>query len=175
MRIAALPKIDPQTLDAIDASLRLWLCALAAYFIDIFGLLLPPAFKRALARDLRIAGEDLRILIFVRAFERLRLPAQRIARTRPRTTPPGFRRTRTHGDALRRYTRGFFPRLNQGSLQQRAQRLRRLIATLETHIARMTKRILRGLRTGALVLARPLAEARTHRSDALTHAFADTS
>jgi hypothetical protein len=175
MRIDAPPRIDPQTLDAITASLRLWCIALAAYFVEIFGLILPPAFKRALHEDLRIAGEDLRILIFVRAFERLKLPAPRIATAHPRTIPPGFRRTRTYGDALRRYTRGFFPGLNQGSLQQRAARLRRLLATLEIHIARMTKRILRGLRTGALVLAGPLADAVAHRADALTHAYADTS
>jgi hypothetical protein len=175
MRTDAPPPIDPQILDAIAASLRLWFCALAAYFIENFGALLPPAFKRALREDLRLAATDLRVLVFARAFARVTLPPVRAATKRPQTNRPGFRCTKARGDAFRRYTNGLFPSLNTGSLQQRAARLKRLLANLETHIARMMKRLARGLRDGTLVLAGPITEALICCAAAPKIAHADTS
>jgi hypothetical protein len=174
MSIIAAPAPEPICLDALTASVRLWLMRIIAAFGELFAHGRIAATARLRVRFLVEYGERVvEAILFSRAFGRITLPPRPRTTERPRSCPHGFRRMHTRGGPLRRFARGAFVR--GGSLRQRALRLLRVLAESERIVARLVKRIVRGLVQSRLTAAAPPAFMLASDAPGVTLNCADTS
>ncbi|MGE0829067.1 MAG: hypothetical protein AB7O04_06925 [Hyphomonadaceae bacterium] len=110
--------------------------------------LLPPE-RIALRRHLRSAHRDLKRVIYLMAIPLLIMPPPRAWRAaRPRPAPPGFIRARLQNNMRRRVARAIFKRAMQGSLRQRLERYRAMLANPLRWAERLAKRMMRGFTRG---------------------------
>jgi hypothetical protein len=121
--------------------------------------------SRRLKRMVRNCERRVACIYFLAALRRLgHAPQQRAASS---AAPPGFRRTRSRGRLLLKRAG---PRDKSGNL---AQRVRRLVGALnqpERYIARVLKRLARGVCLSHLVVAAPSAAAMVCVTLAAAHA-----
>ncbi len=171
MKTRAAP--DPERLHILAALMRAWVLALAGWLAGFEGVL-PRAWRRELLALVRAAEFDTRRLVFVVAMMGMGpLPPELKRTMRPRSCPPGFRRTRHHGADTRMMERGVrFHR--RGGLAVRIARVRAVLARLGSHIAAMRRRIARLGVSARLTPVAPRAE-RLVALCATACACADTS
>jgi hypothetical protein len=161
-----------EPIEAILASLRVWILDLVAAILDEFGL--RGRFGRALAREmrrkLREVQFDVKRAIVLLAMARVARP-RALHRFHP---PPGYCVRRFKPSALRLVTHGVFKRMRPGHLRTRIARLRDVLENVEVWIARLAKRLTRGFTGAHSILAAPPV-ARAFRCSALIPAPADSS
>ncbi|MBL8549134.1 MAG: hypothetical protein JNJ73_04050 [Hyphomonadaceae bacterium] len=163
---------DLKPIEAILASLRLWILDLICAIMEAFGAADP--FGRALAREARTRLSevqfDLKRAIFLLAVARL--PDKPTARRfHP---PPGYGVRRFRQSALRLVTHGVFNRMRPGAIRTRIGRLRDVLENVEAWVARLLKRLVRGFSGAHRVLAAPPV-ARAFANPAFTPPLADSS
>ena len=179
--------------EAFAASLRVWLVALLAWFIDaaeaasanatrahpakrlLAGIVAVSA--PAIRAELREAAYDLRRALFLRAFSRILLPKPRAHVCRPLGAPAGFRPRAAIPNA-RRILSSARANLHAGTLRQRARLLLHLLDTPEPAIARIVrrlKRLLRHPRRSRLVLTHAPRETMPRGAATRAPCAADTS
>ncbi len=187
MRIAAPFRPDLAPFEAFTASLRVWLVGLVVWLADLEARAKSPAL-RAIVRawlntcapliraDLRQTAHELRYILFIQAFARVRLPQRRRGARRPIGAPAGFARQGVRG-GVRRLTGGALSGLNEGALLDRARRLKSILDNPEPIIAAIVRRLLRlvrRFRTASLIAIAP-PRVRCLSAAASAPALADTS
>ena len=138
--------LDPERLHTLAALMRTWALSLAGWLAGFEGVL-PASWRRELSAYVRAGERDVRRLVICIAVAKLK-PVFRLlapARRAP-SVPPGFRRTRHHGDVARMMARGL--RVTdvhgrRGTLAVRIARLRGILSQLGRHVAAMVRRIVR--------------------------------
>jgi hypothetical protein len=115
-----------------------------------------------IARGMRLCVHVLRLLIILTGCQRFRPAHTRMRASRlPPNVAPGFRAMRV-SRSVRRATSGIVRGMHEGSLKQRATRLRRAFETFETFVARFLARfaeLWRCPRQRALVVCAPQRDA----------------
>jgi hypothetical protein len=149
------PSPDQIRPEALVASARLWLFRVAAALIEVFEGFLSGALKRELRRQIAHAERGVEAIVFLLAMARIVKYVPPRGATRPATAPFGFRRVRTRGGEMRRFTHGAFSGARTGNLSQRVRRMLAVLANPARAIARMTKRIYRGLQRARLIAIAP--------------------
>lgn len=153
MQIAKRP--DPERLHVLAAALRVWLLDLCVWMAEWLGMRLPRGMRLASRRALATGLRETRLLVFLLAFARLRVPVL-VARTmRPLSAPPGFRRARDTGGDARVFTRGL--RLTGFSVAARLRALCAIFADLGAAVRRMLKHLRKRWRGPALVMRAAVA------------------
>jgi hypothetical protein len=152
----ALPPLTKDLIDAFAASAVLWLTRLLGVVTDPSA----PRRRRLLTRFVRSIERCVEHIIFLMAVERFGPPPQR--RHAPRSTPPGFRRTR--GDFRLFWKIARIRAHRRASLIARLAQLFRALAHPEPHIARFTRELAKGLRHSSLIACAPPAA--HHAADA---------
>lgn len=154
--------------------MRLWLLRLAAALIELFDGALPAPLKLAARRMVRAAERDLEILLYLMAARLMSVPVRAPTQPRrPRSVRAGFGLRLARGMPLRSVTHGVFQRT--GTLAQRIQRMMRVLADPTRAIARILKRVARGLIGARLVTVAPPALSFASGMPAPRAAFADSS
>lgn len=184
MRFHDRPDLAP--LEAYAASLRAWLVSVLAWFVDTFapaargggpiGALLASLAPR-LRADLRATASDLRYVLFLRAYARLRLSGRIRNAAHPHGAPTGVRVQRV-ACGLHTFIGGTLRGLNRGSLHERARRLAHILDNPERFIARIVARLEKlfgRLRAFSLVLAFAPRERVRDAARAADLCFVDTS
>jgi hypothetical protein len=173
-RHVAHPHIDPAPLEAFRASMRDWLVGVLAWLVDHLSaapksglrgaIIAHPLVAAAIAKarrevtaDLRQSVRELRMLLIALAYARVAPIVHRRIATAPahRGAPSGFRFSRHQSGVLRQVIGDALKGVHEGSLCERAKRLRDLLDNLDPLIARVAARMARMLHTGrgpALVL-----------------------
>ena len=141
---------DPERLHVLTAGLRAWLMDVVVWLAEWLGVRLPREMKLDLRRELARTLADARLLVFLLAYARLRLPAPVSHASRPLSAPRGCRRARDTGGDGRVFRRGM--KLSGFSVAARLRALRDLFDNLGAAIARMRRRLLRRWRGLAIVL-----------------------
>lgn len=149
MRSVAQPRSSPARFDAIPVSLRAWVAGLLVWFCEVLDAVSPalralPGFephlaeiKAAIARDLRRSVHIARLYLVNAAYERATLKVRRA-----RYHPPYVKRTRLSARGFcRAATSGALRGLNQGSLRQRAEAMRRFLDTLDRRVTRVQRQL----------------------------------
>ncbi len=155
--------LDLERLHTLAARMRAWVLALVGWLAGFEGVL-PRAWRRELLVLVRGAEIDVRRLVICVAVAGLppALPPSMVRRApRPRSTPPGFRRMRHHGDEMRPFVRGVRltdARGRRGSLAVRIARVRAILARLGWHAAAMRRRIARMKISARLTPVAPRAD-----------------
>ena len=143
----ALPPLTTDLLEAFTASAVSWL-------VRLLGVVLDPSAERRRRRLLRFVRSIERCvehIIFLKAVHAFGPPPQ--ARTAPRSTPPGFRRS--NGD-LRLFWKCARIRADRrASFADRLARLLHALARPTRYVARFTARLCKGLRTHLIPCAPP--------------------
>lgn len=152
MRVVAPSNTDLRPVEAVSASIRTWLIALLAWFCDVVDALPASAWRCAIVRDAYAASKRrivaglrrdtgaLRKIIFLHAVARFTFATGR-ARTVTRGVRAGLRAGRTPPPIWRIATAGIVASMHQGSLRDRAKRLRAMLDNPERLIARALKRL----------------------------------
>jgi hypothetical protein len=201
MRLAPQFRPDLTPYEAHAASLRLWLVEVLAWFLEILeqsqgsavrrnsphaGLSLSKPsvaasiiakFAQRIRQDLRQTAHDLRRILLMHAFVRIRLGAPMQRNTRPHGAPAGVRLQHSSSGG-RAFFSAVLRDLNQGSLLKRARRLKAILDDPEPYIARLVARLCKligRLRGASLVLAASQRERVVHAAHPLAVSFADTS
>lgn len=153
MKTRAAP--DPERLHVAIAMLRLWLADLCVWLAAWLGVKLPRDLRMELRRDLARTLSQARLVVFLLAFARLKLPALPPATARPLSAPAGCRRARAGGEG-RVFRRGL--RLEGRTLAARFAALRAVFADLGRAVARMLRHLRRRAPAAAIVLVGAIAE-----------------
>ena len=141
--------------DAISASMRGWLIALLAWFCEVVDALPGAAWrcpllreayaasKRAIVADLRRATRDLRVILFLRAYDAFRpTGARQLLHKFSRGVRPGVRAgKRARCRFWRLATAGVIAGMHHGSLRARINRVRAMLDTPAPFVARVLKRL----------------------------------
>ncbi|MBL8552047.1 MAG: hypothetical protein JNJ73_18820 [Hyphomonadaceae bacterium] len=150
------PDTDTAAIEAILASLRVWILDLALVLLGLLDARRRPLGRR-LARLLRSslakAERDAKRALFLLALARLHLPEtqQRLIHAR------GLFLRRRKCSELRRFTHGFF-NARHVDVRARIVRLRDMLADSETWIARLAAHLMRRRDAMHRILAAPLTE-----------------
>jgi hypothetical protein len=162
----ALPPLTKDLIDAFAASAVAWA-------VRLLGVLFAPSAvrrQRLLRRFVNHLERCVEAIIFLRAVRLFGPPPQRRP-GRPRSAPPGFRRTR---GGLHLFLKSARIRARNAGLIERVARLLDALAHSGRHVAHYMKRLAAGLHFGALIPCAPPAAALV--ADApLAIAFADSS
>ena len=169
------PFVGRETLDARKASMRSWLLALMAWFIENVEQLAPLLVLENEARRLtceaqrllRRATTALKDMVVLYAVHRLfahglmskDLAAKQktLAMRRPVSAPPGFRFQSGRASAHRRLLHAAFRGFHRGDFKTRVARLRRALDNLEFYIDLIFERARRRLASGSLSPCAPPA------------------
>ncbi|MBL8549117.1 MAG: hypothetical protein JNJ73_03965, partial [Hyphomonadaceae bacterium] len=148
---------DLQTIEAILASLRLWVLDVLAALLERFGRNGPIARDVAaiLRKSLRSAERDMKIAILGLALRRM--PPRSTKRSHHRHPHPGFALRRYRQSDLRLLLHGTFNRMGGVNLRTRIARLRDMIDAAHAIAARLLKRLVRGFNGHPRILAGPPA------------------
>lgn len=160
MRSAA--SITQTRLLAFTARARFWLW----WVIGVVSRIAPLNGSRRLHAYIDRADRWIERLLFLAACARLRRPPQRSAH--PRSTPPGYRRARTQRALL--FKRARIRRRN-ATLAERLAHLAAVLDAPEPIIARLVKRLRRGLTASRLVLVAPRARTLAAQQQAVVTRF----
>ena len=161
--------LPPLTKDLIDA----FAASAVAWAVRLLGVLFAPSAtrrQRLLQRFVNHLERSVEAIIFLKAVRLFGPPPQRRPR-RPRSTPPGFRRTR---GGLHLFLKSARIRARNASLIERVARLLEALAQSGRYVAHYMKRLAAGLHFGGIAPSDPPAA--TLGADAPTAtAFADSS
>jgi hypothetical protein len=162
----ALPPLTKDLIDAFAASAVAWA-------VRLLGVLFAPSAarrQRLLRRFVNHLERCVEAIIFLKAVRQFGPPPQPRPH-RPRSTPPGFRRTR---GGLHLFLKSARIRARNASLIDRIARLLEALADSGRHVAHYVKRLAAGLHFGGIVPSDPPAA--TLGADApRALAFADSS
>jgi hypothetical protein len=146
----ALPPLTKDRIEAFAASAILW----CVWLMGAALKLIAPDKNRRLTRFVERTEREVESILFLRALHRFGpIPRRRCI---PRPAPAGFRRRATRG-RMRLLFRNSGVRARKASLIARIASLAGALANPGPHIAYFFKRMLRGLRAPALVVAAPPA------------------
>lgn len=143
------PQISYERIDAAIALTLVWL----NWLVHIVALIGEPCQSRTLIRWVRWIERKIELSIFAMAYKRA-YRYERRGTKRPRSTPSGFRRQRSHSFLLLK-TSGI--RLRRGSLAARLASLQQAMRAPERFIERFLKRIRASFTMSRLVVAAPAA------------------
>ena len=129
----------PASIHTATRAVQAWVLAAAAVFVGLFERHLPRALRIEMRGCVREAAHYVRVLVIVQALAQWKRPVRRAVSSRPRSTPPGFRRGRHNGSVKRRLKR--VVRVGAGSIAQRIARLRHILANPEAFRARLLARL----------------------------------
>jgi hypothetical protein len=166
------PTADIAAIEAILASLRVWILNLAVAILDLVALRRRPLGRRVarLLRDsLRGAEYDAKRALFILAVARLNLPAVK----QRRVFALGYALKRRQCSEFRRFTHGFF-NARHVNIRARIARLRDMLENSEAWIARLIAHLMRHRDGMHRILAAPPA-ARAYAHALAAPALADSS
>lgn len=161
------PNIDAEKWRTVATSLSVWLCEVMLWLAEHLDGRIARAFRMQARADLKRAEKGLCAAIVLIALSRVSW-----AETPGRKTfrPGAVKRTRSSAD-MRHITR--IIRFRARTLRGRVQRLQNVIDALDTHVARMIKRLEAGFRQlGPILMAMLALQAERAATDA---AIADSS
>jgi hypothetical protein len=143
----ALPPLTKDLIDAFAASAVAWA-------VRLLSVLFAPSAarrQRLLRRFVNHLERCVEAIIFLKAVRRFGPPPQRRPR-RPRSTAPGFRRTR---GGLHLFLKSARMRARNASLIERVARLLEALAHSGRYVAHYMKRLAAGLHFGGLIPCAP--------------------
>jgi hypothetical protein len=131
--------------------------------------------KRRLLRKLVCKAESyLEAIVMLLAMERVAPPPRSRTPKAPASAPIGFRRAKRRAGHLRSFTHKLGLRL-PGALHARLEHVRDVLANPERYVARLAKRLARGLRAPRLIATAPPAILLAARIASQTPALSDSS
>ncbi|NWG54875.1 MAG: hypothetical protein HXY28_14265 [Hydrogenophilaceae bacterium] len=176
MQRLRLPTLFTPQRAAAEAALRSFLLNIALWLIDQLPheAHLARAIRAFVRNELRVATQQVRLMILARAIDRMVL--FKSARTaRPRAAPPGWRLQSVRAPAHRRFARAALPRSTRLNLRAQILRLRAVIDNAAAWAGRLAARLERGIIRTRIVTAQPPAIRLPPHAPAPPRPAADTS
>lgn len=153
--VAQFARTELAHADAVTASIQSWLLEFVVWFLDFIEALEPAVWrcrelrrvcaetKRMIVADLRRSTGSVRRMLVLRAIARFQFTTGRLA---PFAIPRGVRAgiragSRGEGRIWRIASAGIVARMHDGSLRERAARLRKMLDNPAALIARILKKL----------------------------------